>query len=40
MGYHVVEPGGTFYMFPRTLIDDDIAFCEKAKLDHNLLIVP
>ena len=27
-------------MFPRTLIDDDIAFCEKAKLDHNLLIVP
>ena len=40
MGYHVVEPGGTFYMFPRTLIDDDIAFCEKAKLEHNLLIVP
>ena len=39
-GYHCVEPGGTFYMFPRTLIDDDIAFCEKAKLDHNLLIVP
>lgn len=39
MGYHVVEPQGTFYMFPRTLIDDDIAFCEKAK-DFNLLIVP
>lgn len=39
MGYHVVEPGGTFYMFPRTLIPDDIAFCEKAK-DFNLLIVP
>ncbi len=39
MGYHVVEPGGTFYMFPRTLIEDDIAFCEKAK-DFNLLIVP
>lgn len=39
MGYHVVEPQGTFYMFPRTLIGDDIAFCEKAK-DFNLLIVP
>ncbi len=39
MGFHVVEPGGTFYMFPRTLIPDDIAFCEKAK-DFNLLIVP
>lgn len=39
MGYHVVEPDGTFYMFPRTLIPDDVAFCEKAK-DFNLLIVP
>ena len=39
MGYHCVEPGGTFYMFPRTLIADDVAFCEKAK-DFNLLIVP
>ncbi|MCI6858948.1 MAG: pyridoxal phosphate-dependent aminotransferase [Eubacterium sp.] len=40
MGYHVVEPGGTFYMFPRTLIPDDVAFCERAKTDFNLLIVP
>ena len=39
MGYHVVEPGGTFYMFPRTLEADDVAFCERAK-NHNLLIVP
>lgn len=39
LGYEVVEPNGTFYMFPRTLIEDDIAFCEKAK-DFNLLIVP
>ena len=39
MGYHVVEPEGTFYVFPRTLIEDDIAFCEKAK-DFNLLLVP
>lgn len=39
IGYHVIEPQGTFYMFPRTPIVDDIAFCEKAK-DFNLLIVP
>lgn len=39
LGYEVVEPNGTFYMFPKTLIEDDIAFCEKAK-DFNLLIVP
>ena len=39
MGYHVVEPDGTFYMFPRTLIDNDVEFCEKAK-EFDLLIVP
>ncbi len=39
LGYHVVEPQGTFYLFPRTLITDDVAFCDKAK-DFNLLIVP
>lgn len=39
MGYHVVEPGGTFYMFPRTLEADDTAFAERAKA-YNLLIVP
>lgn len=39
MGYHVVEPGGAFYLFPRTLEPDDTAFSERAKrLD--LLIVP
>lgn len=39
MGYHVVEPGGTFYMFPRTLEADDMAFAERAKA-YDLLIVP
>lgn len=39
MGYHVVEPGGAFYLFPRTLIPDDVAFCERAK-EFDLLIVP
>lgn len=39
MGYHVVEPDGTFYMFPRSLEADDAAFAERAKA-YNLLIVP
>jgi len=39
MGYHIVEPGGTFYMFPQALEADDTAFCERAKA-HDLLIVP
>lgn len=38
-GYHCVEPGGTFYLFPRTLEADDVAFCERAK-QYDLLIVP
>ena len=39
MGYHVVEPQGAFYLFPRTLEADDAAFCERAK-KLDLLIVP
>ena len=39
MGYHCVEPGGTFYLFPRTLEADDMAFSERAK-KHDLLLVP
>ena len=39
MGYHVVEPGGAFYLFPRTLESDDMAFSERAK-QLDLLVVP
>lgn len=39
MGYHVVEPGGTFYLFPRTPIPDDAAFSQAAK-EMDLLVVP
>lgn len=39
MGYKMVAPGGTFYLFPRTLIEDDIKFCEEAK-KLDLLVVP
>lgn len=39
MGFSCVEPGGTFYLFPRTPEADDVAFSERAKA-HDLLIVP
>ncbi len=39
MGYHCVEPGGTFYLFPRSLDSDDAAFSERAK-KYDLLLVP
>ena len=39
MGYHVVEPGGAFYLFPRSLEPDDLAFSERAK-QFDLLLVP
>ena len=39
MGFPCVEPGGTFYLFPRTLEPDDMAFSERAKA-HDLLVVP
>lgn len=40
IGYHIVEPGGTFYMFPRTLCDDANEFCWRATKELNLIIVP
>lgn len=38
-GYTCVEPGGAFYLFPRSLEADAGAFCEKAK-KYDLLLVP
>ncbi len=38
-GYHCVKPGGTFYMFPRSLEPDSQAFCKKA-MEKNLMLVP
>ena len=38
-GYHVVEPGGTFYLFPRCLEPDAAAFCKRAQ-ELDLLVVP
>lgn len=39
LGYDCVKPDGAFYLFPRSLEEDDVAFCERAKA-HELLIVP
>lgn len=38
-GFTCVKPEGAFYLFPRSLEEDDRAFCEKAKA-YDLLLVP
>ncbi|MGN0394128.1 MAG: pyridoxal phosphate-dependent aminotransferase [Coprococcus sp.] len=40
MGYECVEPGGTFYMFPKTPIPDANKFCHMAANELNLILVP
>ena len=39
LGFTVVRPGGTFYIFPKALEDDSVAFCQKA-LSLDLVLVP
>jgi aspartate aminotransferase len=39
MGFEVVRPGGTFYIFPKALEEDAVAFCSKAK-KYDLILVP
>ncbi|MGN0474333.1 MAG: pyridoxal phosphate-dependent aminotransferase [Acutalibacteraceae bacterium] len=39
LGFTVVKPGGTFYIFPKALEDDAKAFCMKAK-NYDLILVP
>ncbi|MDD5948630.1 MAG: pyridoxal phosphate-dependent aminotransferase [Lachnospiraceae bacterium] len=39
MGYQCVEPGGTFYIFPRCLEEDAQSFCNRAQ-KYDLLLVP
>ena len=38
-GYECIKPEGAFYLFMKSPIADDIAFCQMAK-KYNLLIVP
>lgn len=39
LGFEVVRPGGTFYIFPKALEEDANAFCMKAKA-YDLILVP
>ncbi|MBQ8639054.1 MAG: pyridoxal phosphate-dependent aminotransferase [Lachnospiraceae bacterium] len=39
LGFTCVRPGGTFYIFPRALEEDAVAFCQKA-LNYDLILVP
>nr|MDE7018535.1 aminotransferase class I/II-fold pyridoxal phosphate-dependent enzyme [Lachnospiraceae bacterium] len=39
LGFSCVKPGGTFYMFPKALEEDAVAFCQKAK-KYDLILVP
>lgn len=39
LGYSCIKPQGAFYLFPQSLIPDDIAFAKQA-LKYNILIVP
>lgn len=39
IGFECVKPQGAFYLFPKTLIPDDVKFC-KVATKYNLLLVP
>lgn len=39
LGFRCVKPGGTFYIFPKALEEDAVAFCKKA-LKYDLVLVP
>jgi len=39
MGYSMVKPTGAFYIFPKSPIEDDVAFVKELQ-KHNVLVVP
>ena len=39
LGFTCVRPGGTFYIFPKALEEDAVAFCKKA-MKYDLVLVP
>ena len=39
LGYEVVRPQGAFYLYPKSPIEDDAAFC-RTLLHSNVLVVP
>lgn len=40
MGYECIPPQGAFYLFVRVPDGDDVAFSQRAKMEHDLLVVP
>ena len=38
-GYECIKPQGAFYLFPKSIIADDVEFCKRA-MKYNLVIVP
>ena len=39
LGFEIVKPEGAFYLFPKALIEDDVAFVRAAQ-KYNILLVP
>lgn len=39
LGFKMVKPGGGFYLFPQSPLEDDVAFVRQAQ-KHNILLVP
>jgi aspartate aminotransferase len=39
LGFEVVKPGGTFYIFPKALEENSVSFCQKA-MKYDLVLVP
>jgi aspartate aminotransferase len=39
LGFEMIKPQGTFYLFPRSPLADDVEFARRA-LKHNILVVP
>jgi aspartate aminotransferase len=39
LGYEIVKPGGAFYLFPKTPIEDDVSFVATLQ-EENILTVP
>ena len=39
-GYSVIKPQGTFYIFPKSPIEDDVAFIRELQWEHHVLTSP
>jgi aspartate aminotransferase len=40
MGYSVIKPQGTFYIFPRSPLEDDVAFIRELQWEHHVITSP